>query len=110
MIIPYKELAVAVAVVAASFGAGWQANGWRLGKASAEASLAETTAAIETLTGRINAAANRAGEVGSNIAALTASAQSARNEIENILPKDDRSCDLPADARRLLNRARGYSD
>lgn len=110
MIIPYKELIVAGVIIAASFGAGWTVNGWRLGKSTAEARLSETTAAIETLTGRINAAATRAGEVSDGIAALSASAQGARKEIENVLPKDDRACDLPAAARGVLNRSRGYAD
>jgi hypothetical protein len=110
MIIPYKELIVAVAVIAASFGAGWTVNGWRIGKSTAEAHLSETTAAIETLTGRINAAAIRAGEVSDGISALSASAEGARKEIENVLPKDDRACDLPAAARGVLNRSRGYAD
>ncbi|MDP3327735.1 hypothetical protein [Parvibaculum sp.] len=107
----YRMLALAAAfafVATAAFGSGWTANGWRLGKGAAEDKVAALTGAIETLTGRIDAAADRGKTLAGNLAALERQTSGLKEEIRNVLPEDDRACDYPAALRGVLNRASGY--
>ncbi|MBX3504395.1 MAG: hypothetical protein KF895_02875 [Parvibaculum sp.] len=88
---------------------------YRVGKSVAEGEctaekLEQATTALETLTGRIENAGKRAADLETGLAGLRTSAAQARKDIQDVLPKNDRACDLPAAARGVLNRSSGYAD
>lgn len=107
------KLIAAAAIAAALIGSHIAV--YRIGKSVAEGEctaekLEQATAALETLTGRIRGAQDRAAELDTSLAGLRVSAAQARKDIQDVLPKDDRACDLPAAARGVLNRSSGYAD
>lgn len=78
LIIPpqYRMLAIGIAfavAVTAAFGAGWQVNGWRLGKAQAEAVVTALTGKIDAHGKKLDALGDLArAAIGNEDAVLTA--------------------------------------